>query len=70
MARGSGAEAIKSLTASIGHFGDNICKVLAGDPPEKTPKCHTKAMKLTQQEFWLLISNHLILCNIFEKDTK
>ena len=69
-ARGTGVEAIKSLTALIGHFSDNICKVLAGDPSEKTPKCHTKAVKLAQQEFWLPIADCLILCNIFKEDIK
>lgn len=64
------ADAIQSLTTSISHFGNNICKVLAGDPSEKTPKCHTKAVKLAQKESWLPMADHLILCNVFKKDIK
>ena len=66
----TGADAIQSLTTSISRFGDNICKVLAGDPSEKTPKCHTKAVKLAQKESWLPMADRLILCNVFEKDIK
>jgi hypothetical protein len=62
--------AIQGLTASIGQFSDNICKVLAGDPSKRMPKHHTKAVKLAQQETWLPIADRLILCNIFEKDIK
>lgn len=67
--RGSGAE-LQGLTASISQFSNNICKVLAGNPSERTPKHHAKAVKLAQQEMWLLIADWLILCNIFEKDIK
>lgn len=66
----TGADAIQSLTTSISRFGDNICKVLAGDPSEKTPKRHTKAVKLAQKENWLPVADRLILCNVFEKDIK
>ena len=43
---------------------------MAGDPSERTPKRHIKAVKLAQQETWLPITDQLILCNIFEKDIK
>ena len=68
--RGTGAAAINSLTALIGRFGDNICKVLAGDGYERTPQRRTKAVKLAQKEDWLVIDDRLILCNIFERDIK
>ena len=66
----TGADAIQSLTTSISRFGDNICKVLAGDLSEKTPKRHTKVVKLAQKENWLPMADRLILCNVFEKDIK
>ncbi|KAF8964770.1 hypothetical protein BDZ97DRAFT_1918729 [Flammula alnicola] len=69
-AKVTGADAIQSLTASISRFGDNICKALAGDPSEKTPKRHTKAVKLAQKEDWLPMADRLILCNVLEKDIK
>jgi hypothetical protein len=43
---------------------------LAGDLSEKTPKHHTKAVKLAQKENWLPMADRLILCNVFEKDIK
>ncbi|KAG6834298.1 hypothetical protein H0H93_010624, partial [Arthromyces matolae] len=69
-ARVSGAEAISSLTASISRFGDNMCKVLAGDPSERTPQRHRKALQLAQKEKWLSARDRLTLCKIIEKDIK
>lgn len=66
--KNTGAAAIHSLTESIGLFGQNICKALAGDGHEKTPQRRTKAVKLAQKETWLPVEHRLVLCNIFEKD--
>ena len=35
------------------------CKVLAGDSSERTPKHHTKVVKLAQQEMWLPMTHSL-----------
>jgi hypothetical protein len=63
-------DTIQGLTVSIGHFSDNVCKVLAGDPSQKTPQCHTKAVKLAQAEDWLPACERLLFCNVIENNIK
>ena len=66
----TGPDAIQGLTVSIGRFGDNVCKVLAGDPSQKTPQRHTKAVKLAQAEDWLPACERLLFCNVVENNIK
>ncbi|KAG6847824.1 hypothetical protein H0H93_005684 [Arthromyces matolae] len=68
--RVTGADAISGLTASISRFGDNMCKVLAGNPADKTPHRHTKAVQRAQAESWLLPPQRLRLFKILEGDIK
>ena len=62
---------MKSLSTSMDRFGDNLCKALTGDPSQKTPQRHTRAVTQAQQEDdWLDLDDCLILCNIVERDIK
>ncbi|KDR70345.1 hypothetical protein GALMADRAFT_144655 [Galerina marginata CBS 339.88] len=66
----TGPDAIHGLTVSISRFGDNICKAMAGDPTQKTPQRHTKAVKLAQEEDWLPARERLLFCNVVENNIK
>ncbi|KAF9524882.1 hypothetical protein CPB83DRAFT_909648 [Crepidotus variabilis] len=68
--RTTGANAIKGLTTSIDIFGHNMAKALAGDPSEKTPQPHRRAVKAAQGEKWLPAGDRLVLCNIFKQNIK
>jgi hypothetical protein len=63
-------DAMLSLNTAIVRFGDSMCKALTGDPSEKTPYRHSKAVKLAQKENWLLKEDRLILCKVLERDIK
>ncbi|KDR71951.1 hypothetical protein GALMADRAFT_213445 [Galerina marginata CBS 339.88] len=64
------ADAMAGLNTAIDRFGNSMCKALAGDPSEKTPHHHTKAVKHAQKEYWLDKKDRLILCKVLESNIK